>query len=108
MRKGLLMQFWLERFSHWKGGKYMAQRRGKESVKPIISNGPGKLSQAMGITTNYDKTDLLRDIIWIEDRGIDIPATKIKADERIGVDYAGEDAKLPWRFTLKDSGWVSR
>lgn len=90
------------------GENYMAERRGKEFIKPSISNGPGKLSQALGITTSYDKTDLLGDTIWVEDRGIEIPKSGIKAGKRIGVEYAGSDAKLPWRFTLKNSEWVSR
>ena len=29
---------------------------------------------------------------------------RIAAGPRIGVDYAGEDALLPWRFTLTDEG----
>lgn len=90
------------------GEKYMTQRRGKEHMKPVISNGPGKLSQALGITTSYDKTDLLGETIWIEDRDIEIPKDKIKASKRIGVDYAGKDAELPWRFTLQHSEWVSK
>lgn len=86
----------------------MVERRGKEKGKPVISNGPGKLSQALGITTEYDKTDLLGDRIWIEDRSLEIPQHSIKSSERIGVDYAEEDAALPWRFTLEDSKWVSK
>ncbi|MCH2450071.1 MAG: DNA-3-methyladenine glycosylase [Gracilimonas sp.] len=90
------------------GENDMAKRRRKEHIKPIISNGPGKLSQALGITTSHDKTDLLGDTIWVEDRGIEIPKGAIKASKRIGVEYAGKDAELPWRFTLKNSEWVSR
>ncbi|MFD2532885.1 DNA-3-methyladenine glycosylase [Gracilimonas halophila] len=90
------------------GESYMAERRGQEQIKPSISNGPGKLAQALGITTSYDKTDLLGETIWVEDRGIKVPLDAIKAGKRIGVEYAGKDADLPWRFTLKNSEWVSR
>jgi DNA-3-methyladenine glycosylase len=46
--------------------------------------------------------------IWLEDRGIKFPASKILASPRIGIDYAGEDALLPWRFTIKENPWVSK
>ncbi|SMO92948.1 DNA-3-methyladenine glycosylase [Gracilimonas mengyeensis] len=86
----------------------MLERRNKEKAAPVITNGPGKLSQALGITTDYDKTDLGGDTIWIEDRGLEQDSQAIEASTRIGVDYAGEHAKLPWRFTLKNSDWISK
>jgi DNA-3-methyladenine glycosylase len=27
---------------------------------------------------------------------------------RIGIDYAGKDALLPWRFSIKNNEWVSK
>lgn len=90
------------------GVEEMIQRRGREKLNPIITNGPGKLSQALGITTALNETDLLKDKIWVEERGFNFTSNEIKASERIGVDYAGEDARLPWRFTLKGSEWVSK
>jgi DNA-3-methyladenine glycosylase len=30
------------------------------------------------------------------------------ASTRIGVDYAGDDAKRLWRYSIKDNKWVSR
>ncbi|MCC7429730.1 DNA-3-methyladenine glycosylase, partial [bacterium] len=32
---------------------------------------------------------------------------EILASERVGVAYAGEDAKRPWRFRVKNSLWTS-
>lgn len=90
------------------GADHMVIRRGKEKLKPVIANGPGKLSQAMGITTDLNKTDLLRENIWVEDHQNHIRSDQIIASKRIGVDYAGEDALLPWRFTLKGSKWISK
>lgn len=90
------------------GKEVMVQRRGKEKLQPVIANGPGKLSQALGITTSNNKSDLLGDLIWIEDQGLEISDEEIAASPRIGVDYAGEDAKLPWRFTIRDSKWISK
>lgn len=90
------------------GIEEMIKRRGKEKLNPVITNGPGKMSQALGITTARNETDLLGDKIWVEERGFSFSSNEIKASTRIGVDYAGEDARLPWRFTLKGSEWVSK
>lgn len=90
------------------GAELMMERRGKEKLQPAVGNGPGILSQALGITTKLYGRDLLGDIIWIEDRENTIKDSDIVAGPRIGVGYAGEDAKLPWRFTLKNSPWVSK
>lgn len=86
----------------------MLERRNKNKVEVTVSNGPGKLSQALGINTRHDKKDLQSNEIWIEDRNIEIVENQIISGTRIGVDYAGEDAKLPWRFCLKDSKWISK
>lgn len=90
------------------GTGIMMERREREQVSPVITNGPGKLSQALGITRSLNETDLFGTTIWIEERDNHIQNTDIKASKRIGVDYAGEDANLPWRFTLKGSKWISK
>ena len=40
--------------------------------------------------------------LWIEDRGVRIVKNKIKRRPRVGVDYAGEWTKKPYRFVLKN------
>ena len=90
------------------GTELMLERRGKEEVKPELTAGPGRLSQSLGITTDFYGLDLTaKRSIWIENRGHEIRHKDIESSPRIGVDYAGEDAKRPWRFFLKDSRWVS-
>lgn len=90
------------------GLELMQERRGKEKITPALTAGPGRLSQSLGITTDYYGLDLTaRRTIWIEDRGDTIRNKKIKSSPRIGVDYAGEDAKRPWRFFIEGSKWVS-
>ncbi len=79
----------------------MIKRRGKAKADHKLTNGPGSLAQAMGITTKISGHPLNRPPVWIEDRGLMIKSEEIKASARIGVDYAGEDAKLPWRFHCK-------
>ncbi|MFI5334625.1 MAG: DNA-3-methyladenine glycosylase, partial [Chlamydiales bacterium] len=60
----------------------------------------GTVTQALGITRAYYGLSLSSSKIWVEDRAIKIPAKKIEITPRIGVDYAQEDALLPWRFLL--------
>lgn len=65
-----------------------------------LTSGPAILSQALGITTKFDGTDLSGKTIWVEDHGIQ--AKKIVTAPRVGINYAQEYAKKPWRFILTD------
>jgi len=73
-----------------------------------LANGPGKLSKALGITTGNNNQSLLKNIIWIEDIDNEIFDKNILSVPRIGVDYAGKDARLPYRFYIKNNKWVSK
>ncbi len=84
-----------------KGHKTMTERAGKEIKTGQLLNGPGKLTKALGITTKYNKTPLDGNTIWIEENNLIINDEDIITGERIGVDYAGNDAKLPYRFFIK-------
>ena len=81
------------------GVETMIKRRGIASTKNL-TNGPGKLTQALSVTTALNGTNLSKPPLWIEDRSITIKNSHIKRTPRIGVDYAGEHAKRPWRFLL--------
>jgi DNA-3-methyladenine glycosylase len=76
----------------------MLARRGRSSPSKPLMSGPGTFAQALGIRTCMTGTDLSGDRIWIEDRGIGLDAASIRSGPRVGVDYAGEDAALPYRF----------
>ena len=71
-----------------------------------ITSGPGKLTKALGIDRSFNGDPLWSKHLWLEDMGTH--PTKIISTPRIGIDYAGEDALLPWRFTLKDNLWISK
>ncbi|WP_114778214.1 DNA-3-methyladenine glycosylase [Botryobacter ruber] len=86
----------------------MQLRRHMPVLKPNLTAGPGVLSIALGIDRKLYGADLTGDTIWLEDQGVQVPAGHIATGPRIGVDYAGDDALLPWRFWLKDNKWVSR
>ncbi|MBS1682856.1 MAG: DNA-3-methyladenine glycosylase [Bacteroidetes bacterium] len=83
------------------GTATMMQRMNTDSLKRITS-GPGKLTKALNIDRSFNGMSLSNNELWIEDRGIAIHTKDIVCGPRIGIDYAGEDAKLPWRFYLKE------
>ena len=64
----------------------------------LTTGGPGTLTQALGILTKHSGTDLLGDLITIEDTDLRISERSIIIGPRIGVDYAKEDALLPYRY----------
>lgn len=82
------------------GVDVMMIRRKARTIGKTFSKGPGSASQALGIQTRYTGTSLAGNRIWIEDRGIAVPDKSILVTPRIGVDYAGEDALLPYRFVV--------
>ncbi len=45
--------------------------------------------------------------IWIAENRI-IKPTEVIAGPRVGIDYAGEDAKLPWRFRVKNNPYIGK
>ncbi|MCF8449515.1 MAG: DNA-3-methyladenine glycosylase [Taibaiella sp.] len=90
------------------GIETMLTRRNKRKANSTLTAGPGSLSAALGINKQHTGTSLLGETIFIEDRGIKISAKEIVAKTRIGVDYAGNDALLPYRFYLRNSEYVSK
>lgn len=88
------------------GIEWMRERRKSKHDRQLTS-GPGKLTQALNITRKHNGTSLQDDDIWIE-TGDKIERKQIITAKRIGIDYAGEDADLPWRFYLRDNVWVSK
>ena len=89
------------------GFDLMMERRQTNTIDRITS-GPGILSKAMGIEKNLYGEDLTGRTVWLEYGARNSINKNIIKTTRIGVDYAGDDAKLPWRFYLKDNPWVSK
>jgi DNA-3-methyladenine glycosylase len=90
------------------GLEQMKTRRGILKNPFHLTSGPGKLTKALGIGRTFNGKSLLDDEIWIEDPGTKLASANIVASERIGIDYAGEDARLPWRFSVRGNAWVSK
>jgi DNA-3-methyladenine glycosylase len=67
-----------------------------------LIDGPGRLCRALQIDRRLNRADLTTgESIWFEDRGVLVEKADVGAHPRIGVDYAGEWAKKPWRFRLR-------
>ncbi|SFH26049.1 DNA-3-methyladenine glycosylase [Pedobacter insulae] len=86
----------------------MLERRDMSRLAPRITAGPGSVAKAFGIDKKLNAKDLLGEEIWIEDNGLKIEPSKIVASPRVGVDYAGDHALLPWRFYVKGNPYVSK
>ena len=87
--------------------KNLMWEKRKVKKEKDISNGPGKLTKALGITKEDNGADLTAgENIWLEDDGYKVK--DIVETTRIGIDYAEEDALKPWRFYIKDSIFVSK
>lgn len=90
------------------GIEEMKLRRGQLKNPYHLTSGPGKLTKALGINRTFNGKYLLHTDVWIEDLGVIVKNKDIIASKRIGIDYAREDAMLPWRFTIKDNKWISK
>jgi DNA-3-methyladenine glycosylase len=88
------------------GQDIMMERADAEKIWRIAS-GPGKLCKALGIDLGFNGASLLGEDIYIE-QCEKLPGHKIAASPRIGIDYAGEDALLPWRFIIRGNEWISK
>ena len=84
------------------GIEHILKRRKHIKLAKNTSGGPGTVSQALGISTKLNGVDLTKTTIWIEDAGISFTKKQISITPRIGVDYAREDVKLPYRFLVKE------
>jgi DNA-3-methyladenine glycosylase len=73
-----------------------------------LCSGPGKLCQALQLDVSYDGLDMLtHPELFLEDAK-PVDEKQIEASARIGVEYAGEWAHKPYRFTIKGNPHVSR
>ena len=65
----------------------------------VDANGPGKLTKALGITGDLNRSSILEGAIWVEDDGF---ACKVRTDKRVGIGYATEeDQNKLWRFIMQ-------
>lgn len=89
------------------GVDVMQRRTGGRLRETQLCSGPGRLSKALGISTKHTGLPLSGDYFFIGDDGYVPDESVILATPRIGVDYAGDDAALPYRFILRGHPCVS-
>lgn len=84
------------------------------AVEPLDHNigqrpwsGPGKLTKGLGIELTHNGVSVCGDQIWLEN-GINVEEEEIVSVPRIGIDYAEEDAALPWRYYIHNNKHVSK
>lgn len=84
----------------------MSTRRNVQNTLDLCS-GPGKLCCALGISKANYGDDLCGSDLFIEEYKT-FSKKEIAVSPRINIDYAGEDAKLLWRYFIKDNMYVSK
>jgi DNA-3-methyladenine glycosylase len=89
------------------GIQTMMKRTAKQRSDFSLTKGPGNLSKALGLATQYSGMSLLGRTTYIVDDGLRPADFQVAATTRIGVDYAGADAKRPLRFILQGSKYLS-
>ncbi len=90
-----------------KGIETMLVRTGKKKADYTLTKGPGNMSKALGISKLHSGIDLKDKEIFLADDGFIVPAVSVGISKRIGVEGAGKDATLPYRFYIKGNKYVS-
>lgn len=86
------------------GHDLVAARRG-EKRGPVLLTGPGKVGQALALTTAHSGARL-DGAIAVYPRSGPVPA--LLHGPRVGIDYASEaDRPAPWRIAMAGTRWVS-
>ncbi len=85
----------------------MLKRSGKTVHSFDLTRGPGNVSKALGFHTSQTGVSLQSAEIYIAEDVFNYTENEITATVRIGVDYAAEDALLPYRFIVKGNKYVS-
>jgi DNA-3-methyladenine glycosylase len=87
------------------GIERMKKRRKLDDVKRLCS-GPGKLTQALDITSRHHEMDLCADPrhCFANNSDARLRRVDVAAGKRVGITRS---ADLPWRFTLRGSPFVS-
>jgi DNA-3-methyladenine glycosylase len=89
------------------GVEAMMLRTGKKVLDETIARGPGNVGKAFGFHRSQTGISLLSDEVYLADDGVRVEEKTIVATPRIGVDYAGSDALLDYRFYIKGNKHVS-
>lgn len=89
------------------GIEEMLKRTGKKTLDNTLTRGPGNLAKALGLTKAHSGLQFGHAEIDIFDDGFKVKEEDTGVSKRIGIDGAGDDALLPYRFYLKGNKFVS-
>lgn len=89
------------------GIEEILKRTGKSKLDHSLTRGPGNVGKALGLFKHHSGISLMDDTIALYEDKFEMAENVIGASKRIGVDYAGEDALLPYRFYIKGNPFVS-
>ena len=90
-----------------KGIEIMLERTGKKMFDNTLTKGPGNVAKAMGISKSISGLMVGEKIINIYKDDISFLQDEIGTSKRIGIDGAGTDAELPYRFFVRGNKFVS-
>jgi len=85
----------------------MLDRTRKQVLDNTLTRGPGNVSKALGIFTSHTGLDLMESDVRIVQDQFKVKKSAIGITTRIGVDFAGPDAFLPYRFIVSGNPYVS-
>lgn len=85
----------------------MLERTKKTAHTFDLTRGPGNVAKALGLHTSQSGSSLQSDELYIADDDFRYAENEIIVTSRIGVDYAAEDALLPYRFIVQGNKYVS-
>ena len=85
----------------------MLKRANKQIAGFELTKGPGNVGKALGLNKIHSGIDLQSEDIFIVDDGFKYNKNEIATTRRIGVEYAKEEALLPYRFLVSESMYVS-
>lgn len=85
----------------------MLKRTNKKILDKTLTRGPGNVGKALGIFKHHSGLFLLDEKIYLLDDKYKIENENIGVSKRIGVESAGADALLPYRFYIKGNKCVS-
>ena len=80
----------------------------KSTKRKDLTNGPGKLCQALQINKRLNGIDITKgELLWVlkEEQESTI---RIESSPRVNIDYAEEYRDKRWRFYISDNEYVSR
>ena len=87
--------------------KYRTSKKGKVPADRQLLTGPGKLCTAMAINRSLYGEPLWGEVLYLAE-GEPVEPSAIQSGPRINVDYAEEDALLPYRFADTVCGYLSK